>query len=921
MMKNFLAVILLLISFTCFSQTGNSGKPQKWESIYRASATKINDLVNTKLDVSFDYSKSWMYGKEWVTLHPHFYPTDSLTLDAKNMSIKEVSLVQDKKNLPLKYVYDGMKLHITLDRLYKGGENYTLFINYIAKPDEIKSQGSAAITGAKGLYFINPLGTDKNKPTQIWTQGETESNSGWVPTIDKPDQKTTDEISMTVPDMYVTLSNGLLVKSKKNKDGTRTDTWKMDLPHAPYLMMMAVGEYSIIKDQYEGKEVSYYVEKDYAPVARKIFGLTPQMIAFYSRITGVDFPWQKYSQIFVRDFVSGAMENTTATVHGSFAQQDARQLVDGNSWEDGIAHELFHQWFGDYVTTESWSNLTLNESFADFSETLWEEYKHGKDAGDAHNYEALRSYLSSRSEKKDLVRFYYRNREDMFDMVSYQKGGRILNMLKNYVGDSAFYKSLNLYLNTHKFGTAEAHDLRLAFEQVTGQDMNWFWNEWYFGSGHPVLDISYDYNDSSKTATVVVKQNQPEEIFKVPVSIDVYQGGGKKRYKVWLDHKIDSFSFPFVTRPDLINFDGDKILLCVKDDHKTLDNYIFQYYNAGLYLDRREAIEFAAKKQTSDPRAFDLIKNALKDRYWELRQLTLNVLDLKNDSISKILEPVLYEMAMKEPMAVVRASAIEDLGRLKMKKFIPMFTGAVNDSSYTVAGKALVALGAVDSVSALNKARLLSEQESKGELANAINMILFKYAGDDDFGTLSERFDKASLRGGKFALLQPFAELLIRTDNMDNFKKGVDLIVKFRDSMPESYRSRVAGYINGMILNRILSAKKSAGQTDMADYVKSQIPSGNDKPTGQLNSGRDLSKYTGNYDFEGTTLKVALRDNALFLVVDGQPDMELAPVSKDKFGVKYMDGYTIQFTTDDDGNVTKFTFTTPDGQAEGTRMK
>ena len=127
--------------------------------------------------------------------------------------------------------------------------------------------------------------------------GRNESNSAWVPTIDKPNQKTTDEISMTVPDKYQTLSNGVLVKQKKNNDGTRTDTWKMDLPHAPYLMMMAVGEYSIIKDSYKGKEVSYYVEKEYAPVARKIFGLTPEMIDFFSRITGVDYPWPKYSQI------------------------------------------------------------------------------------------------------------------------------------------------------------------------------------------------------------------------------------------------------------------------------------------------------------------------------------------------------------------------------------------------------------------------------------------------------------------------------------------------------------------------------------------------------------------------------------------------------------------------------------------------
>src|SRR5215217_1553277 len=323
-------------------------------NVYRETPEKINDLVHTKLDARFDYSKSQLIGKVWLTLKPHFYATDSLRLDAKGMEIKTVALVTGTKNVPLKYDYDGLFLNIHLGKTYKGGEPYTIYIDYVAKPDEYKGQGSAAITNAKGLYFINPRGEEEGKPTQIWTQGETESNSVWIPIIDKPDQKTTDEIYMTVPAKYVTLSNGKLVSQKKNADGTRTDYWKMDLPHAPYLLFMGVGDFAIIKDSYKGKEVSYYVEKEYAPVARKIFGNTPEMIAFYARITGVDYPWVKYSQIVGRDYVSGAMENTTATLHQESAQQDARELTDGNRWEDVIAHELFHQWFGDYVTTESW---------------------------------------------------------------------------------------------------------------------------------------------------------------------------------------------------------------------------------------------------------------------------------------------------------------------------------------------------------------------------------------------------------------------------------------------------------------------------------------------------------------------------------------------------------------------------------------
>src|SRR5438045_5132216 len=321
MMKLSICLVLAIMNHFLLAQRGQTADTS-WKKQYRETTTKINDLVHTKLDTKFDFSKSYMYGKAWITLQPHFYPTDSLRLDAKGMDIHKIAIVKNGKESSLKYDYDNWQLNIHLDKTYKGGEQYTVFIDYTSKPNEVKVKGSAAISDARGLYFINPTGEEKDKPTEIWTQGETEANSVWLPTIDKPNQKMTDEISMTVPNKYVTLSNGKLASQKKNADGTRTDTWKMELPHAPYLLFMGVGDFAIIKDSYKDKEVSYYVDKEYASVARNIFGLTPQMIAFYSRITGVDYPWAKYSQITGHDYVSGAMENTTATWHSDATQQD-----------------------------------------------------------------------------------------------------------------------------------------------------------------------------------------------------------------------------------------------------------------------------------------------------------------------------------------------------------------------------------------------------------------------------------------------------------------------------------------------------------------------------------------------------------------------------------------------------------------------
>jgi len=920
-MRKIAAGFLALISIVAFSQKPGSHKNESWKTDYRASATKTNDLVNTKLEVSFDFTKSWMYGKALLTLHPHFYSTDSLRLDAKGMAINEVAIIKSGKRIPLKYVYDSLSIRISLDKIYRGGENYTIFIDYIAKPDESKAKGSAAISGAKGLYFINPLGTDKNKPTQIWTQGETESNSNWLPTIDKPNQKTTQQISITVPGKYQTLSNGLLVSQKKNTNGTRTDTWKMDLPHAPYLIMLAVGEFSIIRDTYKGKEVSYYVEKDYASVARKIFGLTPEMIAYFSRITGIDYPWPKYAQIVCRDYVSGAMENTTATLHSESAQQNSRQLIDGNGWEGVIAHELFHQWFGDYVTTESWSNLTINESFADYSEYLWNEYKYGKDAAGRQNYSGLQNYLQSGSEKKDLVRFYYRDREEMFDGVSYQKGGCILNMLRNYVGDSAFFKSLNLFLKTKKFQAAEAQELRLAFEEVTGQDLNWFWNQWYYGSGHPKLDISYSYDSVGKVANVFIRQNQPDKVFKFLIAVDVYQGGEKKRHKVWIDQINDTLIFPCQAKPDLINVDADKILVCEKTDNKNLDDYIFQYTHAGLYADRREAIEYAASKQGDDNKALGLLKTALNDKYYNLRIYALQSLYVDNDSIKKALEPLLVDLANNDPKSIVRANAIKVIGKYKDIKYKSLFLKSVNDSSYSIAGNALLALGEIDSAVALNQAKILSGQQAKGALSDAIDELVFKYASENDFDTLAIRFNSLPFGMAKFQILQPFANFISRVNNTVNFKKGIDMIVSFRDTIPEQYQDQVLPYINGMILGGIASIKQKEGKSEQADYVTTKLQQDETVPKYEIPE-ETLQKYTGEYELNGSVIKLILKENkVLTMVSTNGPDMELSPVSKDKFSIKYMNGLSVEFTINEKDEVAEMKLNSPGGQMIAPKLK
>ncbi len=697
MIKKVLFFVFLLMSLVSFSQTYDTYKPER---------DKINDLVHTKLKVDFNFKEKQLNGEAWVTLKPHFYTTNKLTLDAKAMLIHQVSIDNQK----LEYHYDDLQMIIDLPKTYKKDEEYTIYIKYTARPEKVQQKGSAAITDAKGLYFINADGLDKNKSTQIWTQGETEASSCWFPTIDSPNQKTTQEIYMTVPDKFVTLSNGKLVTQTKN--GTnRTDYWKMDQKHAPYLFFMGVGAYEVIEDSYKNIPVNYYVEKEYAPYAKDIFGLTPEMMGFFSDKLGVEYPWNKYSQIVGRDYVSGAMENTTAVIHGEQAYQTPGQLIDENIQENTIAHELFHHWFGDLVTSESWSNLTLNESFANYSEYLWREYKYGKLDADMHLYEDSQSYLNGQNNDKHLVRYNYVDKEDMFDLVSYNKGGAILHMLRKYLGDDAFFLGLKTYLTENKYQAAEVHQLRLVFEKITGKDLNWFFNQWYFGAGHPRIEVSYDYNTIQKTVTVNLQQLNANE-FKFPFAIDIFEDGKKVRHNVFVDKNDASFTFPYTKQPTLIQVNADGVLLCEITENKVLSDYIFQLKNAENYAHRREALLEVAKKQ-EEKDAFNAVEAAMSDASSKIRILALENIDLinkfsKKDAIAKIMR-----IANNDEKTLVQATAIETLGKLTDPELKSIFVKGLESKSYSVIGKALVAMYYVDKPMAIAKSRELPDEIRK----------------------------------------------------------------------------------------------------------------------------------------------------------------------------------------------------------------
>lgn len=803
---------------------------------YNPSYHRKNDLIHTKLEVSFDWKKKHLLGKATLTLKPLFYATDSLRLDAKGFDIQKLTLKNNEAEIPLQYSYtDKKNLYIKLNRLYSRKEEYTIYIEYVAKPDELPLGGSAAITADKGLYFINPLGEDPNKPMQIWTQGETESSSCWFPTIDRPNERTTQEIYIRVENRFKTLSNGLLISSTQNADGTRTDYWKMDLPHAPYLFMMAVGEFAVVREEWQGKLLEYYVEPAFEKDAKNIFPFTGEMLSFFSEKFGYNYPWQKYAQVVVRDYVSGAMENTTAVIFGDFVQNDSRSLLDNSDMNEGIvAHEMMHHWFGDLVTCESWSNLPLNESFANYSEYLWFEHKYSKDHADYIRMNEIQGYLNQavlQNDPQPLIRFNFQDKEDMFDAHSYNKGGTILHMLRNYVGDDAYFASLELYLKKNQYKSAEVHDLRLAFEETTGEDLNWFFNQWFLTKGHPKLQIIKKYDPKNKKVTIELDQLQDfneSTIFILPIPVDVYTEEQSKpeRHLIWMKEKSQSFTLQCKGTPVWAAVDADRSILCERIEEQSDDENLLQMRFGDSFEERYEAIQSLATIE--NPAVKPLLTKALSDKFWVIRSAAIDAIAIDKSKDTEILD-IIVSLAKNDPRPDVRTAAIDKLSKLSDKRYLQLFKEIMaKDQSYNVLNTTLIALSVLDQASALEMA-ITMEKESQPTLLAAIAEL---YAATKDQKYLSffeSNWSKMSDYSG-IRFFQLYTELLSSTQSQSLITEKVSQLknigtdqktnVWHRFGIANSLKAMRNGFKNQPLYNIISDAMNEIINKETNNMVK-----------------------------------------------------------------------------------------------------
>ncbi|MCS7079757.1 MAG: M1 family metallopeptidase [Chloracidobacterium sp.] len=532
--------------------------------------TRINDFdtQHVALDLHFDWKTQKVGGAARLTLKPVRSDLSRLVLDAGEPM--RVFSVKTETGAALDYTHNkaAEKLIITLDRRYRRDEPLTLEIAYEATATPPKG-GLFGVFGT-GLTFIQPTPERPNRPRQIWSQGETEYNRNWFPCFDFPSDKFTSELRATVETSYIVVSNGRLVADTDNGDGTHTVHWRMEQPHASYLLAVAVGEYRVIEGEYDGIPVQSYVYPNRYEDARRAFANLPHMMAFFSQETGVRYPYAKYAQTMVAEF-GGGMENITTT-HLSDAMLPRR-----NEPLDGVeslqAHELAHQWFGNLVTCRDWSEIWLSEGFATYFEALYMGARFGEARLRSIMEEHHATYHTAwnQGRQRPIVTRRFTHPDELFDAYAYSRGALVLDMLRYVVGDEAWRRGVALYLTRHQFQNVETHDFRRAMEDASGMGLDWFFDQWVYRMGHPVFTVSHRYSPKRKRLTVTIRQSPARglrggfpqaEFFRTPADVEIVWANGVSRLRWMIEAQAEqSFSVEAPTPPRAVRFDPDHRLI------------------------------------------------------------------------------------------------------------------------------------------------------------------------------------------------------------------------------------------------------------------------------------------------------------------------------------------------------------------------
>lgn len=678
------------------------------------------------LDLSLDIPKQSYQGSCSIRLLPIRNGIDRLTLDAVNLNIESVQVDE----VPQNFDYDGEQLSIQLSQATQIGKRLLIAIAYsVAKPQ-------------RGIYFIQPDKHYPNKPTQVWTQGEDEDSRFWFPCFDYPGQLSTSEIRVRVPNPLVAISNGELIDTTEDGD-YKVYHWLQQQVHPTYLMTLAVGDFAEIRDEWNGKAVTYYVEKGREEDAKRSMEKTPRMIEFLSQKYGYPYPFPKYAQVCVDDFIFGGMENTSTTLLTDRCLLDERAALDNRNTESLVVHELAHQWFGDLVVIKHWSHAWIKEGMASYSEVMWTEQEYSLEEAAYYRLLEARRYLSEDSSRyrRPMVTHVYREAIELYDRHIYEKGSCVYHMIRAQLGDELFWHAIQTFVQDNAHKTVETVDLLRAIEKATGRNLLFLFDQYVYRGGHPDFKVAYSWDGDANLAKITVTQTQAAEdkngskdLFdlKIPIGFGYTQqeevgSHGKfstsfsalKTFTVRVNEREQSFYFPLENKPQFISFDvGNNYLKTVALEYPIAE------LKAQLEFDpdpisRSYAAAALAKKGGLE--AIIALSASLKnDPLWGVRVEVAK--QLAQINLDQALDGLIA--GLKDKNAYVRRAVVEALTQFKTAESYKVVRGLVQkgDASYYVEAAASRVIGAIASSN-------LEEKPKEDKVLKLLKGVLEEKAG------------------------------------------------------------------------------------------------------------------------------------------------------------------------------------------------
>ena len=653
-----------------------SGQAVDWsKKAVQSERSRSYDALHYLIKIRIDLDGRAFEGATTVTLASLREGLATCVLDAEEFT---VTAVVGDDGAPLAFDQRAKEIEVRLPRPFRFGEETSFTCFYRGRDPKA------------GLRFVAET---EDNPGLVFSDSWPENVHHWFPCYDHPNDKATGEIVATVKRGLKVAANGRLVSAIEDRAaGTVTYHWSQDLPHSTYLVFLAAGPFTVVRDSYGTLPVSYWVYPSDESKVGPTYGKTPKMIEFFNRVFGYDYPWRKYDQVSVPS--GGGMESTSATA------MTHRIMVDERGEPDFpaigiVSHELAHQWWGDLITLRDWAHTWLNESFATYADYLYRRFEKGDDEGALDLRDKLDAYLREAGTRyiRPIVSDRYDSPGDMFDAHTYPKGARVLHMLRALVGDEPFFKTLSHFLHRYAFDAVDTADFIRSVKTVTGRNLDWFFDQWLFKPGHPVFEVGSEWDPVSKLVRLKVAQVQDLSrgvpVFRVPVSVKLVTPGKTDIRRIWIERKEETFELPLEEKPLLVRFDADNVLIMEIAFPKEHEELLFQLGRDDVIGRMDAAAALPAFKD--DPRTVAALAASLRsDPFWAVRRSALQALARvgAKDAAS------VFKQACEDPDSRVRAAALAALGDLKDRALLGFFEARFReDVSYRVQAEALTAIG------------------------------------------------------------------------------------------------------------------------------------------------------------------------------------------------------------------------------------